>query len=194
MNLIACACEENAIASIDKAYYHYRVRLDSISHTFETNNFKQEIELYEAIIKILRQYGMVEKLSDVTKQFFLTQMRKAVKNNSSDAFSVQVYKFPESNRLIGKRIVLYGAGNVGVDYYSQICRIPDCKIVLWVDTQKKSYNTYCEIGSVDDISQAEYDVIVIAIKSLETGKKIKLNLMQMGIKEERILCEVPEYV
>lgn len=70
LNLIACACEENAIASIDKAYYHYRVRLDSISHTFETNNFKQEIELYEAIIKILRQYGMVEKLSDVTKQFF----------------------------------------------------------------------------------------------------------------------------
>ena len=194
LNLIACACEENAIASIDKAYYHYRVRLDSISHTFETNNFKQEIELYEAIIKILRQYGMAERLNDVTKQFFLTQMRKAVKNNSSDAFSVQVYKFPESNRLIGKRIVLYGAGNVGVDYYSQICRIPDCKIVLWVDTQKKSRNTYCEIGSVDDISQAEYDIIVVAVKSLETGKKIKLNLMQMGIKEERILCEVPEYV
>ncbi len=47
---------------------------------------------------------------------------------------------------------------------------------------------------MDDISQAEYDIIVVAVKSLETGKKIKLNLMQMGIKEERILCEVPEYV
>lgn len=194
LNLIICACEENAIVSIDKAYYHYRVRPDSISHVSEINNFEQEIELYEAIIKILKQYGMAEKLSSVTRHFFSTQMRKAVKRNCTDEFSVQVYKFPKCNRLIGKKVVLYGAGNVGVDYYSQICRISDCEIVLWVDAQKKCDNAYCEIGSMDDICQAEYDVIVVAVKSLETGKKIRQNLMEMGINGERILCEVPEYV
>ena len=41
---------------------------------------------------------------------------------------------------------------------------------------------------MDDISQAEYDIIVVAVKSLETGKKDQVKSHANGNKKKNGYC------
>lgn len=79
LNLIVCLCENIAFVSVGKAYYHYTVRSNSISHRSEMNNYRQELDLCDEIIHILRRYGVYEVLRGDVSKFLSTQMAKALK-------------------------------------------------------------------------------------------------------------------
>ncbi|MFR5414282.1 MAG: hypothetical protein ACLTJE_23345, partial [Enterocloster bolteae] len=75
--------------------------------------------------------------------------------------------------LDGKRIVLYGAGAVGKDYYFQIQRQAGIKIVLWVDQKYQEMGMYNHrISDVSMISNTEFDNILVAVKYESLAKKI----------------------
>lgn len=193
LNLIVCVCEKIEFVSIGKSYYHYTVRNNSISHKSEISNYRQELDLCDAIVKILNHYEVYENLRYEMSKFLSIQMAKALKKNISDKFMIQVYKLPNGDRLIGKKVVLYGAGSVGVDFYSQISRIKECEIVAWVDEKKQeNEKIYCDISSMEVISQIDYDIIVVGIRSVETCAKIKSKLIHLGVSEDKIICEMPE--
>ena len=85
-----------------------------------------------------------------------------------------------------RNIVLYGAGNVGMQYYSQL-REAGIKIVLWVD---KKYELYRDSGvpvsSARDILDVDYDLIVIATKFEKVAVSIKEELNAQGISNKKV--------
>ncbi|HHV10479.1 MAG TPA: hypothetical protein GXX75_09415 [Clostridiales bacterium] len=89
--------------------------------------------------------------------------------------------------MIGKRIILYAAGNIGQSYYQQLKRYNKCKIVLWVD---KKYEQFREMGlpvsNPEEIAKYKFDNIIIAVADKKTADSIREELMSKGIDAEKI--------
>lgn len=102
---------------------------------------------------------------------------------------VDMHLFPYDLIAQGSRIILYGAGRVGKEYYAQLMHNQYTNIIRWVD---KEYLFYRELGldvsSPDiDYSCDDYDYIVVAIESKETFIKIRSFLLGHNVKEQSII-------
>ena len=87
------------------------------------------------------------------------------------------------------KIVLYGAGHVGRIFSQQVRRSEgSVQMVLWVDQAYAEINL-SEVAAPTQISQTEYDYIVIALEKKEIAEDIKETLILMGIAEEKIIWE-----
>lgn len=90
------------------------------------------------------------------------------------------WAFPFGKVKKNARIVIYGAGEMGQDYYEQVIQSDYCKIVAIVD---KNYHRYTHLGyevvSPEKLSELEYDFIVIAIKNIEIQNEVKRYLLEM---------------
>ena len=102
------------------------------------------------------------------------------------------YLNPYMNLLNNKKVVLYGAGRVGQDYYKLYKKLKDFELVLWVD---QNFGALCDenqkIESVNEILMAEYDYILIALSNIYVAQEVKKQLIDLGIVEDKILWEMP---
>ena len=98
--------------------------------------------------------------------------------------------------LFDKKIVIFGAGEVGRDYYSQICRYPKCNIVAWVDCNYQNIYYDCtEIRGTDCLNKYEYDYILIAVKKAKRADEIKEILIDKeNISLSKIIWEKPQSI
>jgi hypothetical protein len=86
--------------------------------------------------------------------------------------------FPSWNRnLFGKKIVLYGAGELGKQWHSTIQIYNMCKIILWADKKKNNINK---------IPKLEFDYVLIAIRKIEIMEEVIKELVSMGIPKGKI--------
>lgn len=83
-----------------------------------------------------------------------------------------------------KRVVLYGAGNIGKSAFSDMIFAGEPKVLAWVDRQ------YDKIGfpvqSPQSIRTMDFDMCVVAIENVDTFKQIKSDLVKQGIEEDKI--------
>lgn len=87
-----------------------------------------------------------------------------------------------------RKVILYGAGNLGKCLYPKLAE--KNQIVRWVDKQYKMLPAmYCEkVAAPQEISQAEYDCIVLAVKKETLVQEIKGELTGLyGVPEDKIL-------
>ena len=100
------------------------------------------------------------------------------------------YEYHNIKFLFGKKVILYGAGRVGKDYYQQICRYRQCNIVGWVDQTKQKID-YFNIISKEEIININFDLIIIAVKDANVAKEIKDDLILIGIDATKISWDEP---
>ena len=100
------------------------------------------------------------------------------------------YLFPFE--LINKkeRIILWGAGKVGTQYYNQVKCSGYCDIIAWVDQNWKSYKNEA-VSSPENIAKLKADHIVIAIKQSVHVEKVVEQLGSMGIDSNKIVWRYP---
>ena len=104
------------------------------------------------------------------------------------------YRFPESLVPKGCKIVLYGAGDIGTNFYHYIKETGVCQIVAWVDAAAEKYRSLGEdIADVDAIRNLEYDAILISVMQDDALREIRSVLHKMGIPDEKILWTRPIY-
>ena len=89
-------------------------------------------------------------------------------------------------------MVLYGAGQVGYDYYRQLMLMKNIKIVDWVDKNFKKYH-YIErkINSIENLKYTEYDTILIAVQNEKLADQIINELASKGIERNRLHWSKP---
>ena len=94
--------------------------------------------------------------------------------------------------LMGKKIILFGAGRVGRDYYAQICKYKQCEIVLWVDSNAQEIECeYTEVHMIKDIEKYVFDYVLIAVNDQNTAQKIGNQLIEMGISANKVIWAPP---
>ena len=102
------------------------------------------------------------------------------------------YRFPENLIPRGSRIILYGAGDVGTNFYYYIKETGVCKIVAWVDAAAEKYRALGrDVQDIDVIWTAEYDAVLISVMQSDAVQEVRSTLHRRGISDDKILWTKP---
>lgn len=101
------------------------------------------------------------------------------------------YLFPFEKIQPGVNIVIYGAGKVGEEFFSQIKQTNYCNITAWVDKRFSEFDDDYLIG-IEKIGRVKFDYVVIALYSEEMRDEVKKALLKNRVNEEKIIDKFHE--
>lgn len=175
--------------------YHYEDNKSSAMNSVNANYLWNMMNLYQVLtdefVKTPYKESLIPKWN-----LWIWEMLQKTPRFMGWSFLEQPqmirYVCPFFNRLHGKKIILYGAGAVGKDYYKLCKKDSGMQLVLWVDRnweclQEEGWNVH----PVSCIPEKDYDVILIAVKDKERAEEIKMQLQELEINVSRILWEKP---
>ncbi len=171
-----------------KIYYHYSFRDNSLSHDTSIGRLRNSCGLYCKCCELIREiYPSIDE-NKVNAWFAQHTVEDFYKLNFDKEVPTPIYKIDNIDELRGKKIVIYGAGNVGKDVYIQLCKYGDIKIVDWIDRNSDRYNyPYYTVHSASILPELEYDVILIAVLREKVAKSIKSDILEYGCSEEKVI-------
>lgn len=191
--LCYCILEANRIYLSKKTRYHYVVRANSLSHLDNREYVINEVKLWNCILNVLDEYECADLTRKGIFSFFKKRIFYSIEQISEKRVRMPRYYFTNIKEIYGKSIIIYGAGNVGQDYYAQICGFNKCKIVAWVDAQwYKCGINYFEIVGLEKIKNMKFDLILIAVADVQIKEEIKNTLMHEGYLESKMYWEKPK--
>ena len=191
-------CDSVYVSSIC-AYHYNSTNSNSISNTEDKNFLRNVNSLYLSLEKEFNKSEYRDILLPKWDQWIwqtmviLTPklMGLSLQKEKNENKLIQ-HLNPYTNFLKGKKVILYGAGRVGKDYYRLYCKVQDFDLVMWIDSdwerlQKENYN----VQSVEQVLSAEYDYILIAVKNEEKAEEIREQLQGKGIDHSKIIWKAP---
>ena len=185
----------NSIFVSDICAYHYECHNESAVHSVNYNYLNNWNNLYLSLKKEIERVCYKELIIPKLNRWVWLNVQYTPQFMGWDfAQDIKPIKYLSTyfNLLIGKKIVLYGAGVVGWDFYRLHQKTRDLEIVLWVDKNWKRFQDMgwevCPIKQIDHIA---YDYILIAVKEKEKAEEIKKQLMEQGISCSKILWKEP---
>ena len=180
------------VSLIEEAFYHYRVREESISHIRNAGTLRKEFLLCENAREVLTKKWMLNDYMSEYCAFVKEHLLVAFQKDSDNDFSIQKYVFPNPEILQHKKIVIMGAGKVGKDFYSQICRYNNCHVVAWIHNYPENYYyEYIDVKSPEVIRNIEFDIIVIATLKKQTSEELRESLICYNIPDDKMVWIKP---
>ena len=195
--LCFCILESKFIQLKRWSFYHYVEYEESLSHCKNTKQWKEELKLTYQVMTVLQKdyqttYEVIEEQID---HFCKNRILAALELLQHGMIRIPYFYLKDINALIGKRVVIYGAGRVGCDYYTQLRKYQNIKIVAWLDSNWQKCNfDYAKVEGADRLSEYIFDVILIAVSDEQTAEGIKEMLIKLGQREEKIKWIKPENI
>lgn len=178
-------------------YYHYRY-YEGSTVTSPCPDFIQQIGMSHVVLqKALAESNFPEEIrGELLKRLNMRILLNFIRLwNDEKGQSVHIPYYCFDYGKIGEgRIMLYGAGKVGVDYYIQMMKTAPERLALWVDQDaNKHHSKEYPVMPVEVISKVNFDKILIAVQSEELAFEIQEELIQkFQIHEDRILWQPPK--
>ena len=171
-------------------YYHRQRPKDSIPAYVRDEDYYNKV--HEVYLFLKTEFEKEKQADDLLKQLDVFYMRSVllrslIINAVTKGMSRTMHLFPANYVKKHARIVLYGAGVVGQQYYEQVDRTNYCEVVAWVDKDEKKHNHM--VSPVDSVKELNYDYIVIALSSEQIRREVRDELVSKGIAETKIVWE-----
>lgn len=191
--LCICILESRRVAFKDEAFYHYRVRKESLSHKNNIYDLSRIIHLYENLCDIFQFYNYYESMKSIMDEFLWNNSLEYIDRINQYDFQIARYFFNDGRKLEGKQIVIYGAGKVGRDYYAQISRYTDCVIEAWIDKYPEKYQyPHINIYGLEILKSIKFDILIIAVMKEKIANEIYNELEKIGVNKSKIYWSKPE--
>lgn len=182
-----CCLKATRILITNEHYYYYRENRSSICGRRDIEIFKKTDLFYEYMSRVFSEYPAEWKLERQLRLYML----HFVKMGLERVFCLECqsrYQLSYKQLLDSRKIVLYGAGDVGTSYYEQLKEQDIWEIVSWVDRLcAGKIRKGCVISSIDSLKKEEYDKILIAVKDEKLALDIREQLFLFGIKKEKMV-------
>lgn len=186
---ILLKCKSILLLNVTK--YHYLIRPTSITNHVKEKKMLRGLHLYECLRDLFVKEDCYVQLESALDKNFDRYFLRVVKNIWSDRI-IQYYYYRDMEKIRGKRVVIFGAGSVGCDYYAQICRYQDCSVVAVFDSKYESYHyDYVQVKSPEELAKIDYDYVIIAVLKQDIADEIKNQLVGLGVLSEKILWSEP---
>lgn len=190
MCLLTALLDCHSVYVYHKAFYHYRIRVNSIVHTGSE----------EYLLKVYALYKYLKGL-------YSHKLFSAVMRRQAEIYIIELlYKgvntllgFENKNLLwidpywldqipVHAKVILYGAGELGEKYRKQLQSRPDIEYIACIDFSyaRLSSNKFL-VESPASVLNQEYDYVVITIKNSEKAQTIRKELEELGIPCGKIL-------
>lgn len=176
--------------------YHYERNDESAMHTIHKNYLNNFNSLYLSLEKEFEESSYRNILMPEWHKWVWQTLRRDTPrfmgwDLESEKQRVR-YISPYFNLLPSKRIVLYGAGIVGKDFYRLYHKVQDADIVLWVDRDwKRLQKEGWPVSSVEELFKRDYDYILLAVKEKKKADEIKKQLYDSGVDRTVVLWKEP---
>lgn len=180
-----------------ECFYHYRQHPSSMTQVFDRDLYRRILVIKDYLDRRFTESGygalMKQQLGDFCKHMFEHAIYRE--------FSVDVfgrggeYLFPFARIERGSRIVLYGFGRIGRDFYEQLRRCGYLAEIYVMDSfvRKGPGEDYMDVEyiySPQELGGLVYDYIVIAIGDRDAAWQVRESLMDRGINEKHIVWEI----
>ena len=169
-------------------YYHHRQFNESRPYLQDEFFYEKLFKLYEYLKEAFRNYFVEKEMISQLNEFYRKSICLKDDKNTTQMQDEIVFPFWKIKR--NSKIILYGAGLVGRTYYQQIVENDFGEVISWVDGNATNIDDSINgivIEQVETIKEKMFDYILISIKNEKAAKQIKLNLIEMGINEDRIV-------
>lgn len=197
-----CILVANSLYITKKCMYHHRKVEGQKEGTYKREfAFERLISFYRNINHSVMELGYEEIMLPQITGYFYNMLKFLVKEATNLDLSLWIegllsgfqtdniekrkikYKLPFKKEELGKEIVLYGAGNVGRDFYFQV-KDMGCNVLAWIDKNPQYYHIY-GLKIEDKLSVHKYKdkKIIIAVKNENVMNEIKSELVSMGAKD-----------
>lgn len=195
----SCLLEADVVTFVNKPVYHYRQRPGSVTKKADEEYFSKISLFYKQMKAVFLENEQSELLMEKLNRYMLELVLRGINDSFGFGYgNVIPYYRPNSKLFVDlniKQIVLYGAGNVGRDYYSYFKQCGIIEVVLWVDKNaaiysKEGYNVLLPdyISSLD----GKYDAVLIAVDNDQVADNIKEELLQSyQIENDKLLYSTP---
>lgn len=98
--------------------------------------------------------------------------------------------FPFGKIPQNSSVILYGAGEVGKQYWEQNLRYHFCNIVLWVDRSwEKRQKGNIRIHNPEKIKSTFFDYVLIGVDNYYAAREIGLYLKELGVGSQKIVWQ-----
>lgn len=102
------------------------------------------------------------------------------------------YVFPYQEVPQNSNVIIYGAGDVGQAFISQITLTKWCNAILWVDKNyEKLKQSGMVVASPELMQRIPFDLVIIAIKKEDISRSIREYIRELGIEDEKIVWANP---
>lgn len=180
------------IMILSNSWYHYVTHSNSMVNSYSIKSFEQIYQFYNYMKKWFLELGLWKQMETQVKEYTKTFLLKATNNVFDSSIENAVYLFPFESIEKGSRIVIYGAGKVGISYRESLLKSGYAELRGWVDKDHVKLNSEKHIvESPDTLENGEIDYIVIAIKNEEIVSEIKESLKILGIRDSKIIWKPP---
>jgi len=102
--------------------------------------------------------------------------------------------FPYKSIKEKSKIIIYGCGNVGIDYIGQILKTGYCEIVCCLDRDAKNI----KIDGVQILqpevikNMVDYDFVLIALNDTHIANEVQADLIKLGVDNKKIITNIIE--
>lgn len=187
------SCDSICISEI--CAYHYELNSGSIVNSVNKKYLYNVNSLYLSLEKEFKKSNYKDILLPKLDEWIWQMIQSAPLFMGFDVSKLNKpirYLNPYNNLLSGKRVILYGAGAVGKDYYKLYQKNGEVDLVLWVDKEWEflKMNGF-DVKPLECITEQKYDYVLIAIKDKIRAGKIISYLQQNGIEKDKILWKEP---
>ena len=181
------------IRVLNYAGYHYIQYSDSSIHKVEKDKL-YEINLlkenYVEIAKKLKIYEEVKK--EIAKHISSTYA--IVLGRQMGLEYIDQYIIPKFMKEENTAVVIYGAGEKGIQLVKQIREYKTIQLAGWVDQNYKEKRTDLGVQSPEDIKGIKYDYLIVAIENMEVVHDVIKSIMEIGVAYDKILILNHKYV
>lgn len=190
---LPCIAKSKKLYISHNCYYHYRVRSDSLKRKFKQEEGSNIIECYPDFFRRFRGSLLCKRNNRQIETFtiyWLLYRAPQVFDNLDERF----FLTPFGSIEINKKIVLYGAGAVGIQLERYVRNIEGSNLVCWVDKNYKNLQDTLGVRNPSEISCYEYDYIIISVMRGSAVKSVKKDLLNLGVPREKIRWIEQKYI
>ncbi len=188
--------DANTVVFIDKPLYHYCFREESISRKGDISYFEKISLFYEQMREIFIKNESSDLLVNKLNRYMIEFVLRGLNQSFGFGFGSIVPFFQPPYKKLREMecnsIILYGAGDVGKDYYRALNQ-HGYIIKAWVDKRGDSLREQgYAVYSPETIKSMSYDAIVIATDSDDLIDQIYKYLVdEIKVPNKKIIKEKP---
>lgn len=188
-----CLLYAKSLAIVSGAIYYYYKNVGSTCHisSFDAENQSKIKKSHVAYGKFIHEYlpHLPEKLRDVVgkqlrHKLYYLMLVSDYKSLMEDRSQKTFYPFAVP---VSARVVLYGAGSFGQQFYEYWSARKKAQIHYWCDRSFEKYvGNGLEVSPPEYILEAKPDYVLLAIAQYDVAKKAAEDLIEMGVPRTKI--------
>lgn len=187
-----CVAQTKSLYITNDCFYHYRIRTDSSkSQAYEEETVIADLfECYPDFLFKFKGTGLDDtQLYYFVMYWLLYKAPGVFDHNCGNNFLI-----PFGGVGREKKIILYGAGAAGIHLERYIRSVAGSNIVGWTDRNYKDLQKTLNVVAPQKAFSLEYDYILISILKGKAAREVKMDLIDKGVPENKILWLEQKYL